>query len=431
MSLAVGSTQILAGTCKYYNGNVSSFYQIQLLVKLNSQNVALNKSNVTLTLQVRSINASYATYGSVLQTSIIQGTTLSPTGFDMRDTNVWQTFGTRTFDITHASDGTLTLTMSGSFTTNADFSQYSLRSGMVSGSVAFVTIPRTSAIATFNGFEIGANIPLSLTRYSGSFTDDIVLKVNGATCLSRTGIAASYTITPTDAERELMIVAALDGTITSQLIVTTKSGSTVIGTASKTVSVTLKAGFAPYKTPSISSYDCLRCQEDGTHDVFATFVKFVLNISASSLIYDSGDSETNSLAYQIKYKLRDSSTWTYRDVETIAGLSFDSFEIVAGFPVENSYDVQIVVMDEYNTPMVVDTIPAGKAILWANDEGDGFGAGVKGDDAYNFTAGPKGINSLGGFYENGEPLQDLYLVLDGLIEGYSIETLDSIIGGTF
>ena len=164
MALAIGSTQVLTGTCKYYNGNVSSFYQIQLLVKLNNQNVAANKSNVTLTLQVRSINATYATYGSVLQTSIIQGVTLTPASFDMRDTNVWQTFGVRTVDISHSSDGTLALTMSGSFTTNADFSQYSLRSGTVSGSVTFVTIPRASAITTFNDFEIGATVPVVLTR---------------------------------------------------------------------------------------------------------------------------------------------------------------------------------------------------------------------------------------------------------------------------
>ena len=146
MAIAVGGTEYVYGTCKYYTNTSSAMrYECRLAVTLNSQSTANNTSTATLVLQVRSTNSSYTTKNT--QTSVINGTTMaSGASFDMSNTNVWQTFASRTQTVTHNADGSYTFPVSASFTTNATTSAWSLKSGSVSGSVTLATIPRASSI---------------------------------------------------------------------------------------------------------------------------------------------------------------------------------------------------------------------------------------------------------------------------------------------
>lgn len=126
--------------CKVGNGTTRNEYECRLGYQVNSQDIASNTSNVTLRLEVRSINSSYCTYG-YNQTTKIDGTSLSAKTFDMRSTNTWQVFGTRTITITHNTDGSYSASKSGSFTTTAT-GTYSLKSGSASVTVAPAKIPR-------------------------------------------------------------------------------------------------------------------------------------------------------------------------------------------------------------------------------------------------------------------------------------------------
>lgn len=391
--LAIGNTEIFDGTCQYYSASGTMYYQVQLLITLNSQDVINALSNVTILLRVRSVNSSYYTYGFT-QVSIIEGTTLAGALFDIHDTNVWHTFGSRTIDLPHNSDGTLTNFFDASFTTNATSNQWSLKSGGVGGTVELATIPRTSAIATFDAFTIGNNIPIGLTRYSGSFTDDISLMINGIVVLTRTSIAASTSIVPTTAEIEAMIVACVGVYSTgATLTVTTKSGATVIGTSTKTVFASLKSGFIPYLKPT-GTIDAVRCDSNGAYNLLGAYVKFIYNIAVSSLIYTVGQAEPNTLSYQIKFKKSTDTTYTSRTVVAKTGLTANSYEIVSGFPVDYAYDIQFNVIDKYNTFPGVDTLPFGEVAMMLGKKSVSIGKVPS--TLYEFS-----VDAAGQMYQNG------------------------------
>ena len=147
------TTSDTGGTVKLTGGaSGKPEYGIRLRYKANSNSASTNKTNITVQLQVRTTKSAYNTYGPN-QTTTIQGTALSAKKISKFTVNSWVTFGERTFDVAHESNGTKTITLSGSFTTTATISsygQYALKSGSVSVSVELPTIPRYAAITAFS-----------------------------------------------------------------------------------------------------------------------------------------------------------------------------------------------------------------------------------------------------------------------------------------
>lgn len=183
MSYTYGSES----NCKLGNGNTSSAYKCRIGYQVNSQSIENNTSNVTLRLQVKSTNSSYATYG-YKQTTKIDGSSLSAKSFDMRNTNTWQTFGERTITISHNSDGSCSTSKSGSFSTTATSSS-SLKSGSCSVTVNPKTIPRASSFSLSTYNLVLSNIPNSsannltvyIDRKSSSFTHTVEIKIGSYT----------------------------------------------------------------------------------------------------------------------------------------------------------------------------------------------------------------------------------------------------------
>lgn len=105
-------------------------YEVRLGYKINNQDVEQNISNITLQLEVRSINSNYYSYG-FQQTTTIDGINLSAKTFDMRPVNTWKVFGTRTFDVLHDENREYKATKTASFTTNANL-EWTLKSGSAS-----------------------------------------------------------------------------------------------------------------------------------------------------------------------------------------------------------------------------------------------------------------------------------------------------------
>lgn len=153
------------GTTIAYNG--TNVYQIRLGYQVNSQDIENNTSNVSLQLEVRSINSSYKTYG-YNQTTTIDGTSLASKTFDFRSTNTWQIFGTRTITVSHNADGTYDVNKSGSFTTTATGTGRP-HSGSASVQMILPTIPRASTI-TVNDANIGSSTNIVINKASSSFT---------------------------------------------------------------------------------------------------------------------------------------------------------------------------------------------------------------------------------------------------------------------
>lgn len=165
-----------SGNIIYYN--TTPVYQVRLGYQVNSQDIEQNKSNITLQLEVRSVNSQYITYG-YNQTTTIDGTTLSSKTFDFRSTNVWQIFGTRTFDVTHNADGTYSVEKSGSFTTTVSGTNRP-KSGSASVTVALPTIPRASSI-TVSDANIGSSTNIVINKASSSFTTTLEYSTNNST----------------------------------------------------------------------------------------------------------------------------------------------------------------------------------------------------------------------------------------------------------
>lgn len=147
------TTSDTGGTVKLTGGaSGKPEYGIRLRYKANSNSASTNKTNITVQLQVRTTKSTYNTYGPN-QTTTIQGTALSAKKISKFTVNSWVTFGERTFNVAHESNGTKTITLSGSFTTTAttsSYGQYALKSGSVSVSVKLPTIPRYAAITAFS-----------------------------------------------------------------------------------------------------------------------------------------------------------------------------------------------------------------------------------------------------------------------------------------
>ncbi|MBE5820449.1 MAG: hypothetical protein E7310_06545 [Clostridiales bacterium] len=222
--------------------------------QVNSQDIATNTSSVTLKLECRSINSSYATYNSTKGlTSIIDGTTVKNNKpVDMRSTNTWQNFGEKTITVTHNTDGTYSASKSGSFTCTAGTSDYSLTSGSASVTVAPATIPRYATSNQSLASRTSASITMNWS--SDSTCDWIWYSKDGGSNWTgidvADGTSGSYTISGLGANTTYNIktrVRRKDSQLTTDsatLSVTTHATTIpTIALSSKTVnSITVTSG---------------------------------------------------------------------------------------------------------------------------------------------------------------------------------------------
>ena len=269
--------------CKSKNGETRTEYQCRLGYQVNSQSIENNTSNITLQLEVRSINSGYYTFGAN-QTTTIDGTQLSAQSFDMRDTNVWQIFGTHTFDVSHNADGTYSTDKSGSFTTTATSSNYSLKRGSASVTVSLPTIARASSFSlSASSYVLGDTVSVTISRASNSFTHKVYYVIGNS---GEQVLAWEATTSASDllANSLANYIPTTSGTAT--MYVDTYNGNTYIGTTSQTFTINIPDSntFKP-STPSITTSDT-----QGRLSIFGAYVqgKSTLRIqSSSSGVYGS------------------------------------------------------------------------------------------------------------------------------------------------
>lgn len=231
--------------CYVGNGTTNSAYECRLGYQVNNQNIENNTSSITLRLEVRSINSSYATYG-YNQTSTIDGTVLSARVFDMRSTNTWQLFAQRTMTVSHNANGSYSATKSASFTTTAT-GTYSLKRGSASVTVAPATIPRASQpTLSVSTIALGTSITINTNRKSNNFTHTLKYKFENQSGTIAANIGESTIFTP-NISLASQIPNATSGTCT--ITCETYNGSTLVGTKTVGLTVTVPSNIIP----SISS----------------------------------------------------------------------------------------------------------------------------------------------------------------------------------
>ena len=206
----------------------------------NSQNIANNKSNITVRVQVTTTGGSYNGY-SKPGTCTIDGTT-----YDFSHNipqNSTTTIFEKTLDVTHNNQGEKTVYASFSFQTG-------ISAGTITGSTSkkLTTIPRTSEVSlSKKNFNIGETITIYTNRKSASFTHTAVIKFNGQTVRTQTGIDASYSWNTNELFAKIPNQNQANGTVE----LTTYSGGTRIGTS--TVNFT---GYVVNSDPVFNNFDC-------------------------------------------------------------------------------------------------------------------------------------------------------------------------------
>lgn len=140
---------------------------------------------------------------------------------------------TFTKTVTHASDGTNSIVVSGYFDMDVTLGGvYCSAKTVTDANTALNTIPRESTLTSSESWTFPANLPITISRASTSFDHDIEVFVNGVSVASRTGIGTSTTVTFTTAENQKIITELnKDTTYWTQptyIRMKTWSGSTLI-----------------------------------------------------------------------------------------------------------------------------------------------------------------------------------------------------------
>ena len=151
----------------------STYSQLRLYGKYNSQSTDNNTSSVSLQLRL---------YGNGGSGSFSSGTAkISGTSYSLGNTsyskNAEKTLCTKTYTATHSSDGTYTASISYSISTTGSVS------GSSSASITLPQIKRTSVLGNISDFTFGNSIPITYTEYVSSYTANLNVII-GSTFLS-------------------------------------------------------------------------------------------------------------------------------------------------------------------------------------------------------------------------------------------------------
>lgn len=272
----------------------------KITITQNSQSVANNTSNVTVSVRVYRTNTGYTTYGTGTVYCTINGTqyTSSITSDD-KITSSGIVLFSRTMNITHNADGTKTLA------TSARITHDQFTSSSQSYSQALTTIPRaTTPTLSASSVNMGASITINMPRASSSFDHTLTYKFGSATGTIGSDLETSkaWTVPLSLASQ---IPSGTSGTCT--ITCKTYNGSTLIGT--KTVSFTAKVPSSV--VPSISALTV----SEAVSGLASKFGAYIQNKSKLKVAITAAGSYSSTIK-------------TYKT--TIAGKSYSGSSVTSG-----------------------------------------------------------------------------------------------------
>lgn len=288
--------------------SVNNKYSLTLECSESSYSVANNNSVVSYKLTMATAANSFTGYSDYRTTISISINGSSVYSYNAsRDFNASaassysEVLKSGTVTVAHNSDGTKTCACAASVTVASG--TYSPGSASISQNLTLTTIPRASSISA-SGQYIGSPVSISISRASSSFTHDLTYSFAGHTGTVATGVATSYSWTPSLSTFGPYIPSSTSGTCT--ITCTTKNGSTTVGTS--TTSFTLY--LADSVKPTVSSgWETASYVNSGGASSFAAYVqgysKLRITFNASKITHGAGASLS-------KYRL------------TVGGKNYDS-----------------------------------------------------------------------------------------------------------
>lgn len=226
-------------------GGKSNGWQLRLDYS-SAQNQAKNQSTITLDLWIYDGTGYSQNESSNEAYYILQGTKVwhpyyySSTG--------WYKLGSKTITVDHNSDGSKTVTLSGSWDCGFD-SAYTPRTLSVSGSVTLPTIPRAATLS-YGAMTMGTAATIKITPPVSGATSTITYKFGSAsgTIVTKTSAASVSWTPPTSLAAQIPNSASGTGTLT----VETYSGSTKLGSRAYTVTISVPSTMTPTLTVALS-----------------------------------------------------------------------------------------------------------------------------------------------------------------------------------
>lgn len=223
-----------SGALSTNNDNI----KYKITITQNSQNVAGNTSNVTVSVKVYRTNTGYTTYGTGTIYCKINGTTYSEAiTSDDKITSSGIVLFTKKLNIAHNADGSKTLN------TSAWINHSQFSASEQSFSMKLTTIPRATApTVNDSDIDLGTSITISMPRASSSFTHTLRYAIGSSsgTIASGLGTSRAWTV-------PLSLASQLPNTTSGKLVIycDTYNGSTKIGTKSVTITVRVPSTVVP------------------------------------------------------------------------------------------------------------------------------------------------------------------------------------------
>ena len=212
---------------------------------VNSQDVANNTSNVTVSLSYKKRDDA-TTYGTGSWTLKINGTTYTGSSSISITNSGYVTAFSKTVTITHNADGTKSFTIDagGSYIPGTSFTNTKC-----SGTATLNQIARASTISVTSSVAIGGTATCTITAKNSSYYHTVTWKCGSATATTHTPSTAGSikdTLTiPTAWASQISSATSGSATVTVQTY-SNSSRTTKIGDAvSKTFTVTIPASYVP------------------------------------------------------------------------------------------------------------------------------------------------------------------------------------------
>ena len=229
---------------------VTSWNTLKFSWETTSQSVVNNTSTISWKLQLIAdsdgrIDSSTSKKWSVT----VNGATYSGTNTVGIANNTTKTLASGTTTIEHAANGTKTFSYSFSQQFSITFSGTSIGTKSGSGSGTLNTIARKSSLSASNG-TLGTAQTLTVSRQSSDFTHTITYA-----CGSASGTIATKSSNTSISWTPPLTLASQNTTGTSVNVtftITTYTGSTSIGTSTKTISCSIPSSVKPTVSLAVS-----------------------------------------------------------------------------------------------------------------------------------------------------------------------------------
>ena len=214
---------------------------------VGSQNTANNTTTITAKLYFTNLYA--ISIGERTHTVTIDGTSYTITSSAINTTGEHY-LGSVTKIINHNSDGTKNISMSFVFSLKATLSGVYYENMSKSTTATLNTIPRASTLSfSASGVELGSEVIISINRASNSFTHTLTYSFGSASGSIGINVGENVRWTPIlTLANQIPNAASGTATITCK----TYNGSTLIGTTTKTITLTVPANVVP----GISAITC-------------------------------------------------------------------------------------------------------------------------------------------------------------------------------